>query len=202
MAPVRAFFVGLVLVAVAAGSSHAQPQGERLRGIVTALAGLELTLTTRDGRNLKLTLAADYGVMEVAPFDRKAIAPGHVVGIGAHPAAGGALTAVQVVVFPESMRGTGEGHRPWDVVPEGTMTNAAVAAAVEASDGRSVTLKLPDRSVQIAIGAGVTPVTFYPADRALLKVGANVVLTATKAADGALKAARILVGKDGFVPPI
>jgi hypothetical protein len=198
----RAAFVGLILVALAAGSSDAQPQGERLRGIVTTLAGLELALTTRDGRNLKVTLAADYSVMEVAPFDPKAIAPGHFVGIGARPGPGGRLSAVQVVVFPESMRGTGEGHRAWDVVPEGTMTNAAVAAAVAASDGRSVTLTLPDRSVEITIGAGVTPVTFYPAERELLKVGANVILTATKAADGALRAARILVGKDGFVPPI
>ncbi|MSP50885.1 MAG: hypothetical protein EXQ91_00600 [Alphaproteobacteria bacterium] len=101
----------------------------------------------------------DYSVTEVAPFDPKEIAPGHFVGAGAKPLADGSVKAVQIVVFPESMRGTGEGHRAWDVVPDGTMTNATVVASVDAADGRSITLKLADRSVRVSIPADVTPVS-------------------------------------------
>jgi hypothetical protein len=105
-------------------------------------------------------------------------------------------------VFPEAMRGAGEGHYPWDLQPESTMTNATVAAVVSASAGRELTVIYKGESQKIMVPADVPVVTFEPSDRSMLTPGAHVFLTAQRAADGSLTAARVAVGKDGLVPPM
>ena len=134
--------------------------------------------------------------------DLASIAPGTYIGMTARPGSGNELQAVAVVVFPENLRGAGEGHRDWDLAPGTTMTNANVEAAVQGSSGRDLTLAYKGGSVKVLVGPDAPVVTPVPADRADLKPGATVFLSATRAADGALSASRITVSKDGVAPPM
>ena len=114
----------------------------------------------------------------------------------------GTLNALEVLVFPEAARGSNEGHYPWDLQPESMMTNATVATVGAAGDGQTLTLKYKDGSQTIKVKPGTPIVTFGPGDKADAKVGAKVFLGAAKGADGSLTAARLLVGKDGLMPPM
>jgi hypothetical protein len=116
--------------------------------------------------------------------------------------ADGSLDALEVLVFPEAARGTGEGHYPWDLKPDSMMTNATVATVAKTPDGQTLTLKYKDGTQTIKVKPGTPIVTFVPGDKADAKVGAKVFLGATKAADGSLTAGRVLVGKDGTTPPM
>jgi hypothetical protein len=107
-----------------------------------------------------------------------------------------------VLVFPESARGSNEGHYPWDLQPESMMTNATVATVAAAGDGQTLTLKYKDGTQDIRVKPGIPIVTFTAGDRADVKVGAKVFLVPAKSADGTLTATRILVGKDGLTPPM
>jgi len=104
-------------------------------------------------------------------------------------------------VFPESMRGTGEGHHPFDLQPRSTMTNGTVGA-VTINPGRSLTVTYPDGQKTIVVPADTPVVTYEPGSPALLVPGAHVIVMGTEAADGKLSASQILVGKNGLVPPM
>jgi hypothetical protein len=119
------------------------------------------------------------------------------------PQADGSLVSLEVLVFPESMRGSGEGHYPWDLQPGSMMTNATVAEVGSAgAKGRRVTLRYKDGEKSIVVPEDVPIVTFEPGERSMLVPGAHVLLTATRQPDGTLTAARVAVGKDGLVPPM
>src|SRR3954469_21787041 len=105
-------------------------------------------------------------------------------------------------VFPESMRGTGEGHYPWDLQPESTMTNATVASDVQSVDGRTLTLSYKDGEQKIVVPSGTPIVTFAVAERSEIKTGAAVFVPTQRQPDGTLQATRVLVGKGGVVPPM
>src|SRR5216683_1442843 len=124
------------------------------------------------------------------------------VGVASLKGPDGTPNAIEVLVFPEAARGTGEGHYPWDLQPESMMTNATVATVATASDGQTLTLKYKDGTQTIKVKPGTPIVTFAPGDKADAKVGAKVFLGATKGADGSLTAGRLLVGKDGLTPPM
>jgi hypothetical protein len=127
---------------------------------------------------------------------------GAFVGIASLKGPDGVQNALEVLVFPESARGSNEGHYPWDLQPESMMTNATVATVAAAGDGQTLTLKYKDGTQDIRVKPGIPIVTFAPGDRADVKVGAKVFLGAAKGADGGLTATRILVGKDGMTPPM
>jgi len=110
--------------------------------------------------------------------------------------------AIEVLVFPEAMRGAGEGHYAWDLEPGSMMTNGTVKGAVTAASGRELTVAYKESSKTITVPEGAPVVTFAPAERADLKPGAPVFFSATKNAEGALTAGRITVGKDGVAPPM
>jgi hypothetical protein len=130
------------------------------------------------------------------------IAPGTFIGTAARPAPDGELQAMELLVFPESARGTGEGHYPWDLAPGSTMTNANVEAAVPATSGRELTLAYKGGSVKVRVPPDVPVVTPSPASLADLKPGATVFLSAMRAADGSLSTSRVTVSKDGVAPPM
>jgi hypothetical protein len=109
---------------------------------------------------------------------------------------------LEVLVFPEAMRGTGEGHFAWDLTPSSTMTNATVDSAVQGNDGRSLTLTARGQQIRVMVPPDVPVVTLIPAAMEDLKPGAQVFLTATQGADGTLTAARVTVARDGVVPPM
>ena len=110
--------------------------------------------------------------------------------------------AIEVLVFPESGRGSGEGHYPWDLRPGSMMTNATVAEIIDIGKDRRMTLRYKDGEKVVIVPHDVPIVTFEPGDRAMLKPGAHFILGATPRPDGSLTAARISVGKDGLVPPM
>ena len=141
--------------------------------------------------------------MAVKAIPLSAIAPGTYIGTAATPTADGTLTAQEVLLFPEAARGTGEGHRPWDLSANSTMTNANVDAVVTGAAGNVLTLKYKDGSVKVVVPPGTPLVTMVPGARDDLKPGQTVFVgAATRAADGALSTRRVTVSKDGVVPPM
>jgi hypothetical protein len=176
---------------------------QRIRGDVVALDGLSLQVNSRSGEMLAIKLADNYVVTAVVKIDMTAIKPGAFVGTATLPQPDGTLTSLEVLVFPESMRGSNEGHYPWDLKPGSMMTNATIAdVAGVGQGGRRMTLKYKDGEKSIVVPEDVPIVTFEPGDKAMLVPGAHVLLTATKQPDGSLTAARVAVGKNGLVPPM
>jgi len=176
------------------------PAPVRLRGTIEALSPTHLTLRQRSGERVELALTPGLAVTEVYPVTLADIHAGSFVGVGAIPQADGTQRAIAVTLFPEAMRGTGEGHRPFDFVPQGTMTNATVADVAVAPDGERLQLTYPDGRKTIVVPPQAPVVSFRPADRALLAVGSAVSLSA-QLVDGQPTATRISAGRNGFAPP-
>jgi hypothetical protein len=174
----------------------------RVRGSITELSGQTLKVKSREGSVVELKLSDGYTVTGVVKAALTDIKPGAFVGAAALKQADGTFRAQEVLIFPESARGTGEGHRPWDLTPDSTMTNATVDALVEKVDGPLLTLKYPNGQASIVVPRDVPIVTFSSGDPGLLRPGAAVFIPATKNADGTITTNRILVGKDGVVPPM
>ena len=174
----------------------------RVRGTIASLNGNVMTVTSRTGDKLEITLKDPVAVASVKKIDLDAITPNSFIGTATRTGADGKLTALEVLVFPESMRGTGEGFYPWDLEPGSMMTNGTVKGAVTASSGRELTIGFKDSSNTVYVPPTAPVVTFAPATRDDLKPGAPVFLAATKDADGKLTAARVTVGKDGVAPPM
>lgn len=172
----------------------------RLRGTLQSVAQSSVTLKTRSGEVIELALPASLIVNEVYPIELADIRAGSFVGVGGMPQADGSQRAIAVTVFPESARGTGEGYRPFDLMPQSTMTNATVADLAAAPDGRTLQLKYKGGEKTIVVPTGTPIVTFKPADRSLLVPGASVSLTA-QAVDGTPTAQRINAGRNGFALP-
>jgi len=204
MTPIR-LLAGCVAAAVAfivAATAMAQSPPTRLRGSIAANDGKTVTIATREGTQVPVTLADNYAVMLVSPVSLADIKENSFVGIASMRAPDGSLNALEVLVFPETARGTGEGHYPWDLQPESMMTNATVATVAKAPDGQTLTLKYKDGTQTIKVQPSTPIVTFAPGDQADAKVGAKVFVPATKGADGSFTAGRLLVGKDGLTPPM
>jgi hypothetical protein len=190
----------LSLLAATATAQTAPPM--RVRGTIASIDGQNLTVTARDGATVPIKLAADYAVTAVVKADMSDIAVGKYVGIAAMPQGSDAEKALEVLVFPEAARGSGEGHYAWDLAPGSMMTNATIAQAVDKVDGRNLTLKHKDGETQIAVPQDVPIVTFAPGDRSLLMPGAGIMVSVVKQPDGTMTASRVLVGKDGVKPPM
>jgi hypothetical protein len=177
---------------------------QRIRGDVVAVDGLQIQIRSRSGEMLAVRLAENYAVTAVVKSDPAALQPGTFVGAATMPRPDGTQSALEVLVFPEAMRGSGEGHYAWDLKPGSMMTNATVAevATIAGSGGRRITLKYKDGEQVVDVAEDAPIVTFEPGDRAMLVPGAHVLLTAVKQPDGNLTAARVAIGKNGLVPPM
>lgn len=198
----RAIHLAVLALALASAASvFAQPT-QRIRGDVTAVEGQKLTVRTRAGSIMPVDLDDKYTVSAVVRVPPDAIRTGSYVGAASMPQSDGTLRALEVLVFPESGRGSGEGHYPWDLQPGSMMTNATVAQVVGIDQGRRMTLKYKDGEQTILVPPDVPIVTFEPGSREMLVPGAHVILTATLRPDGSLAASRVAVGKDGLVPPM
>jgi len=199
------FSLALCLLLFACGSVLAQAPAptQRIRGDVVALDGLSLQVKSRSGETLAIKLADNYVVTAVVKIDVTAIKAGAFVGTATVPQPDGTLTSLEVLVFPESMRGSNEGHYPWDLKPGSMMTNATIVDVTSSGQGsRRMTLKYKDGEKSIVVPEDVPIVTFEPGEKSMLVPGAHVLLTATKQPDGSLTAARVAVGKNGLVPPM
>jgi len=174
----------------------------RVRGAIVKVSGQTLTIASRDNSTVDIKMADNFAVIGVVKADLSDIKPGVFVGVAALPRPDGAFRALEVLIFPESARGTGEGHYPWDLSPGSTMTNATVDVMVERVEGPMLTLKHKGGSVQMEVPGDVPIVTFAPGDRTWLQAGAHVFISAQQLGDGTVTAARALVGRDGLVPPM
>ena len=193
-----AFALGLIL---AGAASAADGTPTRVRGTIDQVDGPVLHITGRAGEKLTVTMAAGVKIAEVSKIDISAIKPNSYIGTAAAPLPNGDLKALEVHVFPESMRGTGDGHRPFDLGPNSTMTNGTVGSVVGSSD-RTLTVKYEGGEKKVIVPADVPIVTFEPGSAADVKPGAKVIIFAMKAADGSLSTDRVSVGKDGLTPPM
>lgn len=175
----------------------------RVRGTIESKDHQTLNVKARSGETLKVKLADNAPVRAVVKAPLSDIQPGSFVGITAMPQPDGTQKAVEIHVFPEAMRGTGEGHRPWDLMPNSTMTNATVATEVASNNGKTLVLKYRDGQKTFEVPPNVTVVTFAPASDADLKPGEKVFsATASKLPDGTIVASNITVGRNGLNPPM
>ena len=199
------FSLGSCLLLLLCASALAQTPAptQRIRGDVVAIDGSNLQVKARNGETLSIKLADNYVVTAVVKIDMTAIKPGAFIGTATVPQPDGTLTSLEVLVFPESMRGSNEGHYPWDLKPGSMMTNATIVdVASSGQGGRRMTLKYKDGEKSIVVPEDVPIVTFEPGDKAMLVPGAHILVTATRQPDGSLTAARVAVGKNGLVPPM
>ncbi len=195
--------LGLTLALAAGGVMAQDVPPVRVRGEIATVDGQLLTVQTREGTTERVELAPEAKILAVVPAELGAIAPGTFVGTAAVPRPAGRLMALEVVVFPEAMRGTGEGHYGWDLAPESTMTNATVYAAEAAPDGRALTLRYPEGEKTVVVPAQAPVVSLEPGDASLLRSGGHVfVPSAARRPDGTLSTNVVAIGKDGLVPPM
>jgi Domain of unknown function (DUF5666) len=179
------------------------PETVRVRGTIDSVDGSMLNVKSRDGAAVKIKLADNATIVGVANASLADVKSGGFVGITAMPQPDGTQKAIEIHIFPEAMRGTGEGHRPWDLLPNSTMTNATVDSEVAVSDGQKLVLKYKDGEKTFIVPANVAVVTFGPGTAADLKPGQKIfVAAATKQPDGTLLAPRVNVGLNGVTPPM
>ena len=195
---------GLVSGATLATPAHAEDNKAaqiHVRGSIVNFAGSTLKIKTREGETVDVALADGWKVASVANASVTDIKPGDFVGIASLPKQGGGDGALEVLIFPPAMKGTGEGSYGWDLKPDSSMTNATVADAVKGVDGRTVTVSYHGKEKKIAIPDGTPVVTIAPATKDDLVAGAVVFISAEKAATGTI-AHQVVVGKNGVVPPM
>jgi hypothetical protein len=177
----------------------------RVRGTITAIDGNTLSVKSREGQDLKIELAPNATFAYVKKVDLADIKPGTPLGTTAVKDKDGKLVARELHVFNPDKPIPNEGHRPWDLEPNSTMTNATVTsmanAKVEATNGRELTLKYKDGEQQVLVPAGIPIVMAVDGDRSLVVPGAYAFIAVNAGADGKLTAMRVQVTKDGVKPP-
>jgi hypothetical protein len=198
------------VAAIALSSTSAQQKPVRIRGTNEHMDGQIMTVKTREGVTQKVKLTNDAKVLAIVKASLADIKPGSFVGSTAMPQPDGSWKAVEVHIFPESMRGTGEGDRPFDYKPKSTMTNGTVntlskskmAGPVTKEEGTTMTLHYKDGDKKINVTPETAIVTYAPGSKDELKPGAKIIISrATRQPDGTLTANRVNVGR-GIAPPM
>ncbi len=192
---------GFVL-ALAASTASAQ-ETVRIRGTIEKVDGPNLTIKSRDGKDLAVKLSDKARVMGMVKASLAEVKPGSYIGVTAMPQPDGSQRAIAIHIFLESQRGVGEGFRPWDLRPNSTMTNAAVDTSVKSVDGQVLTLKYKGGEKKVFVPPETPIVAYAPGDKSEVKAGAHVIIMAAKKnPDGTLEAPSINVGRDGVTPPM
>jgi hypothetical protein len=197
----------LVIIAVVAASSlsaiaQQPPTPSRVRGSIEAVDGDMLAVKSRSGEDYKLHVSSDTKVIGLTKISLSEIKVGSFIGTTTVPGPDGGANAIEVHVFPEDMRGTGEGSRPFDLRPNSTMTNATVAESVTGNDGHTLLVKYKDGEKKVVVSPDTPVVTYVPADKSELKAGAKIIAFFKKLPDGSFEANRISVGLNGLTPPM
>lgn len=194
-----------VLLAALTLPAFAQDEGTpvRLRGTIDAFNGdaRTLSMTTREGEKIELQLTENTRMMHPVAMTLADIGENDFIGAAAVEGEGGRLDAIEVLVFPEAMRGAGEGHYPWDLTPESNMTNATVTDVETEGEGVMVDVQYPDGTKRILVTPDIPVWTITAGDETLLEPGLYAFVAATKMGDGTHTANLIIVEKDGLKPP-
>jgi hypothetical protein len=191
----------MVTGSLTVGIASAQMPPASIRGALLAVNGDTLLLKPNMGEQLSVKLDKDARIIAVVSASIEDIKSGSYIGTAAIPQADGSQKALEVHIFPPAMAGTGDGHRPFDLAPDSTMTNGSVGDVI-ASSGRTLTLKYNGGEKKIVVPENVPIVRFEPAERALLVAGAKVIVRARKETDGSFTAVSVIVGKNGVTPPM
>jgi len=187
---------------VSASALAAEGTPVRVRGTVVSLDGSKLVVKAKDGKDVTVNLADNFAALAVVKSSMADIKEGTFIGTATVTQPDTSLKSVEVVVFPEKMRGTAEGHYPWDLGPSSMMTNANVAKAVKSVNGQTVTVTYKGGEKTIEIPADVPVVALAPATKEEIKPGAIVFVPTMRQPDGALSGGAVLFGKDGVTPPM
>src|SRR5580698_1777585 len=197
----------LIAVIVVAASSllaiaQQSPTPSRVRGAIESVDGDAIAVKSRSGEDVKLHMTGDIKVVGIVKISLADIKVGSFIGATTVPGPDGANNAVEVHVFPEDMRGTGEGSRPYDLRPNSTMTNATVAESVVGNDGHTLMVKYKDGEKKVLVSPETPVVTYVPGDKSDLKADAKIIAFVKKLPDGSFETNRSSVGRDGLTPPI
>ena len=197
-------FAAALIFALSASASAQQAPPAALRGVIERVSPdrESFDVKTRDGQERTLRLPADAKVARVAAASLADVKPGAYVGVAAVPGDGDALKALEVHIFPESMRGVGNGFRPFDLAPNSTMTNGAVNVRVDAVDGSQIVVAYNGGQKSIVIDKSTPIVSIEPGGLGDLMVGAAIVARGGAGPGGDYEANRIVVGVGGVVPPM
>lgn len=199
------------ILALGPVAAFAAGPATNVRGTITRIDGNTLEIKQRDGKSDTVRLAENAKIASVAKASLSDIKPGSFIGTAATPRTDGTLQAIEVHIFPESMRGTGEGNRAWDLTPKSNMTNGTVAQKpdkirnnkVSKVEGDSLTVEYNGGTKVVTTTPSTKVVMLAPADRSDLKPNARVFVPgAKKDADGTFEADRLTVGKNGIAPPM
>ena len=201
----RRIFIALGLVALLAApavqAQQANPAPVKVRGTIDTVTDEAITIIKKDGTKQVVALAPKIGVSALVKAQMSDIKQGVFIGTTARPSKDGSLHATEVHIFPESMRGAGEGHYPWDTDADATMTNASVAEMVTAVDGQTLTLKYKTGETKVTVVPETSIVSVTPGTKDDLKKGAAVFAICQPQPDGSLKTGYLLVGR-GVSPPM
>ena len=203
MTPFRTALTAALVLAVAPALAQNPPVASSRATIQTIGAdGSSLNVHTRAGEDQTIHLGAKTRFILVVPAALTDVKPGSFIGVAALPDEGNELKAMEVHIFPEAMRGTGEGFRPFDLAPKSSMTNGNISARVDAAAGPKLTVTYKGGEQTIVVDPKTPIVAMEPGAKTDLKPGAAIIARGPKQADGSIDAAFVLVGKDGLVPPM
>ena len=196
--------IALAMVAASTFAAIAQqsPTPTRVRGTIEGVDGDVLAVTSRSGQDVKLHLTTDAKIVGIIKISLADIKVGSFIGTTTVPGADGSQNALEVHVFPEDMRGTGEGSRPYDLRPYSTMTNATVSESVAGNDGHTLLIKYKDGEKKVLVSPETPVVTYVPGDRSDLKPGVKIIAFVKQLPDGSFESSRVSVGRDGLTPPM
>lgn len=203
MTSLRIVLAAAFALAVAPVFAQTAPVASARATIETVAAdGASLGVRTRAGEERTVRLTSKTRFVLVVPATLADVKPGSFIGVAALPGDGSELKAMEVHIFPEAMRGTGEGFRPFDLAPGSSMTNGNIAARVDATSGPKLTVTYKGGEQTIVVDPKTPIVAFEPGAQTDLKPGAAIIARGPRQEDGSIDAAFVLVGKDGLVPPM
>jgi hypothetical protein len=207
--PIRSSILTRLLIAVAMlavstpyVAAQKSPTPTRVRGTLEAVDGDVLNVKSRSGEDVKLHMTGNVLILGITKIALSDVKVGSFIGTTTVPGPDGEPKAVEVHVFPENMRGTGEGSYAWDSRPNSTMTNATVSDSVAGVDGQTIMVKYKDGEKKVVITQDTPIVTYVPGDKSDLKPGAKIIAFVKQLPDGSFDVTRISVGRDGLTPPM
>jgi hypothetical protein len=194
--------VAMVVASSLLAIAQQPPTPTRVRGTIESIDGDVVSVRSRSGEDVKLHMIADMRIVGIVKISLADIKPGSFIGTTTVPGPDGRQDAVEVHVFPENMRGIGEGTRPYDLKPNSTMTNATVADQVTGNDGQTLLIKYKGGEKKVTVGPDTPVVTYVPGEKSDLKPGARIIAFIKQLPDGSFETNRISVGRDGLTPPM
>jgi hypothetical protein len=194
--------IAMVAASTLYAAAQKSPTPTRIRGTLEAIDGDGLDVKSRSGEDVKLHMTGNVLILGITRIALADVKVGSFIGTTTVPGPDGAPKAVEVHVFPENMRGTGEGSYTWDSRPNSTMTNATVSDSVTGVDGQTILVKYKDGEKKVLISQDTPIVTYVPGDKGDLKPGAKIIAFVKQLPDGSFETTRISVGRDGITPPM